>query len=65
MEARKECRAQHRVCCLREMEGAGETGLLTMGNNTDHTTEGSKKETVTVDKEINKKMGKGVRRNTV
>lgn len=36
MEARKECRAQHRVCCVREMEGAGETGILTMGNNTDH-----------------------------
>lgn len=64
MEARKECRTQHRVCCVMEMEGAGEMGLLTIGNNTDHTAKGSKKKTVTADKDMKGKMDKEVRRNT-
>lgn len=44
MEARKECRAQHRACCVREMEDAGEMRLLTMGNNTNHTDSWRKQE---------------------
>lgn len=46
------------------MEGAGEMGLLIIGNNTDHTAKGNKKKTVTADKDMNKKMDKEVRRNT-
>lgn len=44
IEARKECRTQHRVCCVREIEGSGEMGQLTMGNNTEHTDNWRKQE---------------------